>query len=105
MTSGEASAKDMADKAATGQQPAEASTSTPQGHSALEIDDKCQVRWRGDGEKTLLAVVVERRPMNHRKRQKTKSNSKGDSKNVAVDITTLKADEIEYYVHYENHDR
>lgn len=105
MTSGEASAKDMADKAdktTTGQQPAEASTPTPH---ALEIDDKCQVRWRGDGEKTLLAVVVERRPMNHRKRQKTKSNSKGDSKNVAVDITTLKADEIEYYVHYENHDR
>ena len=78
MTGEESSTKDMTGGSTTQeQQPAERSPPPSQeqgGQSALEIDDKCQVRWRGDGEKTLLAVVVERRPINHRKRQKTKKS-------------------------------
>lgn len=62
----------------------------------LEVDDKCDVRWR-DGEQSLPAVVIERRPVNYRKRRKKDP--------TFPDISTLKADEIEYYVHYENHDR
>jgi hypothetical protein len=62
----------------------------------LEVDDKCEVLWR-DEKQSLPAVVIERRPLNYRKR-KTKE------KHVPT-IETLQADEIEYYVHYEGQDR
>lgn len=62
----------------------------------LEVDDLCDVKWR-DGNQTLRAKVIERRPLNYRKRKKK------DPSIPPVD--TLKADEIEYYIHYENHDR
>jgi hypothetical protein len=61
----------------------------------LQVDDKCEVLWR-NGEQKLPAVVVERRPLGHRKRKKNER---------APDLSTLKADEIEYYVHYDEHDR
>jgi hypothetical protein len=60
----------------------------------LQVDDKCDILWRS--EQKLPAVVVERRPLGHRKRKKNER---------APDISTLKADEIEYYVHYIDHDR
>eukprot|EP00980_Cylindrotheca_fusiformis_P015870 scaffold4637_cov128-Cylindrotheca_fusiformis.AAC.41 len=62
----------------------------------LNVDDKCDVRWR-DGDQSLRAKVIERRPLNYRKRKGKRKASK------AVD--NLKPDEIEYYIHYENHDR
>ena len=62
----------------------------------LDIDDKCDVRWR-EGNQSLRAKVVERRPLNFRKR-KTKYTS-------PPPMDTLKPDEIEYYIHYENQDR
>ena len=58
----------------------------------LQINDKCQVKWR-NGDTLLNAVVIERRPVGHRKRKKT------------LDLSTLSAKEIEYYVHYLQHDR
>jgi histone acetyltransferase MYST1 len=48
--------------------------------AAIDIDDRCQVKWR-DGTEKLWAKVIERRP-----------SKKSDG-------------ETEYYVHYENHDR
>jgi hypothetical protein len=62
----------------------------------LEVDDKCDVKWR-DREQCLPAVVIERRPLNYRKRRKKDPTPPG--------LDTLKADEIEYYVHYEKQDR
>jgi len=62
---------------------------------ALQIHDKCEVQWRG-GSQTLPAVVVERRPKGIRKRKKSE---------LLPDLETLKADEIEYYMHYVGHDR
>ena len=62
----------------------------------LQINDKCQVQWRDDGGQLLDAVVIERRPLGHRKRKKN---------DPIPDLSTLKADEIEYYVHYVAHDR
>lgn len=64
----------------------------------LEIDDKCDVRWRA-GDQTLQAVIIERRPLNFRKR---KSGKKDPARPV---VDTLKPDEVEYYVHYVDHDR
>jgi hypothetical protein len=61
----------------------------------LQVDDKCNILWR-NGEQKLPAVVVERRPLGHRKRKKNER---------APDLSTLKADAIEYYVHYTDHDR
>jgi hypothetical protein len=61
----------------------------------LQVDDKCSILWR-NGEQKLPAVVVERRATGHRKRKKNER---------VPDLSTLKADEIEYYVHYIDHDR
>lgn len=47
--------------------------------TVLEIGDRCQVKWR-DGSEKLWAKVIERRPKK-------------------------RSQELEYYVHYENHDR
>ena len=63
--------------------------------AALNIGDKCQVQWR-DGSQQLEAVVLERRPVGHRKRRKEAH---------AVDLRNLSADQMEYYVHYTHHDR
>lgn len=65
----------------------------------LNIDDKCDVKWRA-GDKTLRAVIIERRPKNCRKRR---AANKKDTSMPPVD--NLKADEVEYYVHYVDHDR
>jgi hypothetical protein len=62
----------------------------------LDVDDKCDVRWR-EGNQTLRAKVIERRPLHYRKR-KTKETS-------TPSVEKLKPDEVEYYIHYENHDR
>ena len=59
------------------------------------IGDKCQVLWR-DGKQSLTVKVVERRPANYRKRK---------MKEEIPDVEGLKAEEIDYYVHYEGHDR
>ena len=58
----------------------------------LRINDHCQVKWRG-GQQNLAAVVIERRASKKRKR--------GDT----VDLDSLPADAIDYYVHYVDHDR
>ena len=64
----------------------------------LQIHDKCKVQWRDDGGELLDAVVIERRALGHRKRKKNNDPP-------PPDLSTLKADEIEYYVHYVAHDR
>jgi hypothetical protein len=61
----------------------------------LNVDDKCNVHWRS-GQQILPAVVVERRPLGHRKRKKNER---------APDLSTLSSTEVEYYVHYVDHDR
>jgi histone acetyltransferase MYST1 len=58
------------------------STSESEAPSELDIGDRCQVKWR-NGRETLWAKVVERR-------ERKKYHNKG---------------ELEYYVHYEHHDR
>lgn len=63
----------------------------------LNIDDRCDVRWRG-GDQKLPAVIIERRPHNYRKR-KTKKEP------IAPPVDHLKPDEVDYYVHYVDHDR
>jgi hypothetical protein len=72
----------------------ETATSDQEESLPLQVDDKCDILWRS--EQKLPAVVVERRPFGHRKRKKNER---------APDISTLKAEEIEYYVHYIDHDR
>ena len=62
----------------------------------LSVDDKCHVLWR-EGEQSLPAIVIERRPIHYRKRKKKQDD--------IPSLETLRADEIEYYVHYEGHDR
>jgi hypothetical protein len=62
----------------------------------LDVDDKCDVRWR-DGSQSLRTKVIERRPLKNKKRKK-----KGNS---LPSVDNLKPEEIEYYIHYENHDR
>lgn len=66
--------------------------------SPPEINDQCRVHWRG-GEQILLARVVERRPLHARR--KRKKNGTGSN----ADVASLKPDEVEYYVHYVEHDR
>ena len=83
--------------------------------------------WR-DGKEKLKAVVIERRPADYwkrRKKRKLKSSSSSNSidgiagsNNMGIssngklgvrsnqeELVGLKADEIDYYVHYEAHDR
>jgi len=64
----------------------------------LDIDDECDVRWR-DGNASLRSKIIERRPLNYM-RQKRKQKRKAQ-----VTVKGLKADEIEYYIHYEEQDR
>jgi len=85
----------------------------------LKIKDRCDVSWR-DGTATLKAVVVERRPLNVRRlrgdNNRTGSNtangaaanssSSGNKrKNYSVAVDDLSAEDVEYYVHYVDHDR
>lgn len=63
----------------------------------LQVNDRCQVQWREEKGEFLDAVVVHRRPRHHRKRKKKNE--------PLVDLDALKADELEYYVHYISHDR
>ena len=65
----------------------------------LNIDDKCDVKWRA-GDKTLQAVIIERRPKNDRKRRAVNKKDR-----TVLSVDNLKADEVEYYVHYVDHDR
>lgn len=63
----------------------------------LDINDHCKVRWR-DAEQILMCRIVERRPLQERRKRK-----KGPA--VTADYETLKPEEVEYYVHYLEHDR
>ena len=83
--------------------------------------------WR-DGKEMLKAVVIERRPADfwkRRKKRKLKSSSSSNSIDATAgssnvgsssnrklgvhsnqeELVGLKANEIDYYVHYEAHDR
>jgi len=64
----------------------------------LELDDHCKVRWR-DGKLVLSCRIVERRPLHERRKRKKGGGS------ATVDIDSLKPEEVEYYVHYVDHDR
>ena len=94
---------------------AQASSFTAVPPAPLQVHDRCQVQWRG-GEQNLWAVVVARRP--HRSRTTTsKSSSSSSSKTLAtkrkrphlldgtLDLNSLPLDQIDYYVHYVDHDR
>mmetsp|Transcript_22586 Transcript_22586/g.26180 ORF Transcript_22586/g.26180 Transcript_22586/m.26180 type:complete len:495 (+) Transcript_22586:248-1732(+) len=84
----------------------------------LQIGDKGLVTWR-DGTEKLMAEVIERRPANFWKRRKKRKLKATNSSEVgangkikslgvhndAEELVGLKADEIDYYVHYEAHDR
>lgn len=62
----------------------------------LKIDDHCDVRWK-EGDQILPAKVIERRPLNYRKRK----NKKGPM----PDVEGLKPNQVEYYIHYVGQDR
>ena len=84
----------------------------------IQIGDKGQVTWR-DGKEKLKAIVIERRPADfwkRRKKRKLKSSSTTNVTGIGPDgklgvhtnqeeLVGLKYDEIDYYVHYEAHDR
>ena len=94
-----------------------------------QIGDKGMVlvTWRDGGDEKLQAVVVERRPSDFWKRRSkkrklqkknagsigsTSSSTSVDGKSKLIGICCndtelhgLKADEIDYYVHYIDHDR
>jgi hypothetical protein len=81
----------------------------------LQIGDRCDVQWR-TGQQSLTAVVVERRPLGHRKRKKQhNSNNNNNSSDhpvwVSPDATQeqttvpTEPDKFEYYIHYVDHDR
>jgi len=89
--------------------PASSSTAVPP-PAPLQVHDRCQVQWRG-GEQNLWAVVVARRP--HRSRTSTNSSSKNLATkrkrphllDGTLDLNSLPLDQIDYYVHYVDHDR
>jgi hypothetical protein len=60
------------------------------------IDDQCNVEWR-DGQ-ILRAKIVDRRPLCNRK-------LKPEERLPNTAVEEMKAEEIEYYVHYMDHDR
>jgi hypothetical protein len=66
----------------------------------LQIHDRCQVQWREEEGEFLDAIVVHRRPLHHRKRKPVNKKNEAD-----VNVDSLPADEVEYYVHYMHHDR
>mmetsp|Transcript_20467 Transcript_20467/g.31560 ORF Transcript_20467/g.31560 Transcript_20467/m.31560 type:complete len:562 (+) Transcript_20467:381-2066(+) len=75
----------------------------------LQIGDTCKVLWR-DGIQVLAATIVERRPITvnpdgspKKKRQRRSVASEGAHEQESVE--GLKAEEVEYYVHYIDHDR
>lgn len=83
------------------------STMTAAGIAPLQINDKCQVRWRG-GVQNLPAVVVERRASRKRKQQHqavVPPPPPQTTTTTTTSIDELAADQLEYYVHYLNHDR
>eukprot|EP00934_Nitzschia_sp_Nitz4_P008452 Nitzschia sp. Nitz4//scaffold76_size158648//130885//132553//NITZ4_002567-RA/size158648-augustus-gene-0.144-mRNA-1//1//CDS//3329557908//8442//frame0 len=64
----------------------------------LNINDRCEVKWR-NGDFNLKAKIVERRPLSLR----TNPSLKRGASLPPVD--GLKPDEVEYYIHYVEHDR
>jgi len=68
----------------------------------LEINDHCQCRWR-DKDQVLMCRIVERRPL-HRITTSSRNKRKKDKFSVP-DYDTLRPDQVEYYVHYLEHDR
>jgi hypothetical protein len=62
---------------------------------SVEVGDSCLVRWR-DGSQTLKAKILARRQL---KRRKT------DPETTTDELAKLKPDDIQYYVHYVDHDR
>ena len=79
----------------------------------MKIGDQCQVKWRDGTEK--LAKVVERRPINYRKRKKKNGTAALDTDSLSLDgndvgegkdmFKNFKADQVEYYVHFIDYDR
>ncbi|KAG7341427.1 acyl-CoA N-acyltransferase [Nitzschia inconspicua] len=85
-----------------------ATPTVPQVHldRPLEVDDQCHVIFR-DGPEQLRAKIVERRPINYKEQLlKGKKRKKRDLPHHSYDIPeNAKASDLEYYVHYINHDR
>lgn len=73
--------------------------SVPLPDPPLDIDDECNVRWR-DGNHILKAKIIERRPLNYVQTKRKKKRTKAQ-----MSVKGLKADEIEYYIHYVKQDR
>lgn len=78
---------------------AAAEKSVPLPDPPLDIDDECNVRWR-DGNHILKAKIIERRPLNYVQTKRKKKRTKAQ-----MSVKGLKADEIEYYIHYVKQDR
>eukprot|EP00978_Attheya_sp_CCMP212_P023710 scaffold73105_cov49-Attheya_sp.AAC.7 len=71
----------------------------------MQIGDQCMVRWRGGSEK-LLASVVERRPLGLAALSRKRNRKQLHEAEVESDgFVNVKVDQIDYYVHYINHDR
>ncbi|KAL7580351.1 hypothetical protein ACA910_004380 [Epithemia clementina (nom. ined.)] len=95
-------------------------TMTPSVIEPLNIGDKCEVTWR-NGERTLDAVVIERRPYRPKRRRLTLRDGGGETTDSGVEgLTAVVAaaapsppppppqqqqHPLEYYVHYEGYDR
>jgi RNA binding activity-knot of a chromodomain len=69
----------------------------------LNIGDHCHV-FCSAGNQYLAAVIVERRPsrLNHHNRHQQQPPIK---RKRTVDVETLPPDDVDYYIHYVDHDR
>ena len=74
--------------------PPDTTTTTTTTIDPLNVGDTCQVKWR-NGERKLDAIVVERRPLGYRKKKRQRRLLQNSSSGC----------ELEYYVHYQGHDR
>jgi len=108
-----AEVEDSVPPPAAAEEPASAAAAEEEPALPLQVHDRCKVQWRG-GEQHLMARVVARRP--HRapnqpgSKKSSSSNSSGNHikrKRAAemVDLDSLPPDQIDYYVHYVDHDR
>lgn len=79
-------------------------TTTPLTVEPLQINDRCQVQWREENE-YLDAIIIDRRPVGHRKRRKKNEPSSSTLDGASSTGTTVATNEMEYYVHYIKHDR
>jgi RNA binding activity-knot of a chromodomain len=77
----------------------------------LNIGDHCQV-FCAAGNQQLAAVIIERRPSRvchiHNKNTQhpgTTASTVTTKRKRTVDVATLAPDDVEYYIHYVEHDR